>query len=473
MKVISVLVFVLIAESTPAQSGSYSLAQCIEHAYANHPQIKLLEQGNTITVEQLEQLKASAQPSLAFNASQNMNTGRSIDPYTYQFTTETIFSNNLSLNANVTLFQGFKFVRSREQTTLLIEANKENVFKIKNDLALSIANQYLQVLLFREQVIALDSQMMQTNRQLIREEKLFNAGKSNENKIMQLKAQALNEDIRKTDLLSAQKNALISLKYAAAFKEGDFNITAPDVEPVLKNLNDFSFETVVTEAEKNMASVKFAKANEMYYDKGIAVSKAGYYPSLTLTGSLSTGYSSARKDNSFVSSYAFQPIGYLYSTPSEVVYGPVLQTTVNQNNYPFINQIGDNFSQFVGLNLRVPIFSNRSNKTAVQIARISLERSKTETENTLLGLRKDIETAMNVYEVCKVKMQKHNEIVELQQFILKNLETYYNAGNLTLFELLNQKNAIIQSNSSFIQSKYELVFRKLVLDYYTGKPLTL
>jgi outer membrane protein len=402
-----------------------------------------------------------------------MNTGRSIDPFTYQFTTETIFSNNLSLNASITLFQGFKFVRSREQSVLLIEANKENVFKIKNDLALSIANQYLQVLLYKEQVVALDSQMAQTNRQLIREEKLFNAGKSNENKIMQLKAQALNEDIRKTDLLSAQKNALVSLKYAAAFKEGDFNITVPDVEPVLKNLNDFTFETVLAEAEKNMASVKYAKANELYYDKGIAVSKAGYYPSLTMSGSLSSGYSSARKENSFVSSYSFQPIGYLYSTPSEIVYGPVLQTTVNQNNYPFFNQIGDNFSQFVGINLRVPILSNRSNRTAVQIARINYERSKTETENTLLSLRKDIETAMNVYDVCKVKMKKHNEIVELQQFILKNLETYYNAGNLTLFELLNQKNAIIQSNSFYIQSKYELVFRKLVLDYYTGKPLTL
>jgi outer membrane protein len=473
MRLVSVFVFTLIVKFVPAQSGSYSLAQCIEHAYANHPQIKSLEQGNTISVEQLEQLKASAQPSLAFNASQNMNTGRSIDPFTYQFTTETIFSNNLSLNASITLFQGFKFVRSREQSVLLIEANKENVFKIKNDLALSIANQYLQVLLYKEQVVALDSQMAQTNRQLIREEKLFNAGKSNENKIMQLKAQALNEDIRKTDLLSAQKNALVSLKYAAAFKEGDFNITVPDVEPVLKNLNDFTFETVLAEAEKNMASVKYAKANELYYDKGIAVSKAGYYPSLTMSGSLSSGYSSARKENSFVSSYSFQPIGYLYSTPSEIVYGPVLQTTVNQNNYPFFNQIGDNFSQFVGINLRVPILSNRSNRTAVQIARINYERSKTETENTLLSLRKDIETAMNVYDVCKVKMKKHNEIVELQQFILKNLETYYNAGNLTLFELLNQKNAIIQSNSFYIQSKYELVFRKLVLDYYTGKPLTL
>lgn len=473
MRITFCVLFLFFQCIVSAQSGTYSLTQCIEHAYSNHPQIKLLEQGNSITLEQLEQLKAAAQPSLAFNASQNMNTGRSLDPFSYQFTTSTIFSNNLSLNANVTLFSGFKYARSKEQTVLLIEANKENVFKIKNDLALSIANQYLQVLLYKEQVTALDSQMTQTNRQLIREEKLFIAGKSNENKIMQLKAQALTEEIRKTELLSAQKNALISLKYAAAFKEGDFNIISPDVEPVLKNLNDFSFETVYAESEKNMASVKYAKANELYFSKGIEVSKAGYYPTLTLSGSLSSGYSSARKQNTLVTNVSNLPIGYLASSPSEIVYGPVILNSVNQSNYPFLNQVGDNFGQFVGLNLRVPIFSNRANKTAFQIAQINYEKSKTETDNTLLTLKKDIETALNVYNVSLVKMNKYNEIVELQEFILKNLETYYNAGNLTLFELLNQKNTIIQSNSSFIQSKYELVFRKLVLDYYSGKPLAL
>ncbi|HLP11882.1 MAG TPA: TolC family protein, partial [Flavobacteriales bacterium] len=243
----------------------YSLSQCIEHAWTTHPQIKSLEQGNSISIEQLDQLKAAAQPSLAFNASQNMNTGRSIDPFTYQFTNETIFSNNFGLNASVTLFAGFKYARSKEQQAILIEANNENVAKIKNDLALSIANQYLQVILYKQQIVALDSQMLQTQRQYEREQKLFDAGKSNQNKVMQLKAQALNEEIRKTDLILFHDNALTNLKYAAAFDTKEFDIVVPDIEPVLKSLGDYTFETVYAEAEKNMATVKYAKANEAYY----------------------------------------------------------------------------------------------------------------------------------------------------------------------------------------------------------------
>ncbi|HYG50666.1 MAG TPA: TolC family protein [Flavobacteriales bacterium] len=463
--------FFLLPSTAVAQV--YSLTQCIEQAWTHHPQIKILEQGNNISLEQLEQLKATAQPSLAFNAAQNMNSGRSIDPFTYQFTNETIFSNSFSLSASVTLFSGFKFARSKEQQALMIEANKENIAKIKNDLALSIANQYLQVILYKQQISALDTQMAQTQRQYDREQKLFDAGKSNQNKLLQLKAQALNEEVRKTDLILLHDNALTSLKYAAAFDTKQFDVVIPDIEPVLKSLSDYTFESVYAEAEKNMASVKYAKANELYYQKGIAINRAGYYPALTMSGSLSSGYSSARKQNTFNTQILDQPLGYLYSNPTEVVYGPVVINSLVQSDYPFGRQVGDNFSQFLGLNLRVPILTNRNNKTSVQIAQISYDRSKTETENTLLGLKKDIETAMNSYTVSNVKMQKHVEIVELQKTILKNLETYYNAGNLTLFELISQKNTVQQANASFLQSQYELVFRKLVLDYYSGKPLVL
>jgi outer membrane protein len=150
-----------------------------------------------------------------------------------------------------------------------------------------------------------------------------------------------------------------------------------------------------------------------------------------------------------------------------------VQNIVTQSNYSFTSQVHDNFSQFVGLNLRVPIFGNRSNKTAFQVAQINYERSKTETSNVLLTLKKDIETAMNSYTVSNLKMSKNAEIVELQNSVLKNLETYYNAGNITLFELLIQKNTVEQSNLTLLQSRYEFVFRKLVLDYYSGKPLAL
>lgn len=450
-----------------------SLQQCIDYAWGNHPQIKLLEKGNAISSEQLEQLKAAVQPNLYFNASQNLNMGRSIDPFTYQFTNENIFSNNFSINSSINLFSGFKYKYSREQQQLQIEANNENIQKIKNDIALSIANQYLQVLLLKEQITAIDSQLTLTQAQVKREETLLSSGKSNQNKLLQLKAQRLNEENRKLDLNNSLKIALVNLKYACAIKNENFDVTVPEIDQQINQLSDYSLKDVMTEAEKNMASIKYQRANEAYYKKGIDVSKSGYYPTLTLNGSLSTGYSSARKQTSIVSSLTYQPIGYLYTTPSELVYGPVLQNSFVQSDYSFGNQIKDNFSQFLGLNLRVPILTNRGNKTSVAVAKINVERAELETQNALLSLNKDVETAINNYIASREKLNRNKEIENTQNEILTNLNKFYVNGNVSLFELLSQKNNVYQSKSSLLLSKYDCVFRKLVIDYYSGKPIQL
>lgn len=460
-----------LVNSTSAQTG-YTLQQCIDYAWKNHPQVKLLEQGQHISYEQLEQLKAAMQPSLSANASQNVNMGRSIDPFTYQFTTETIFSNNFSLNAGLTLFSGFKNLKSKEQQVLLIEANKENINKIKNDIALSIANQYLQVILLTEQIAAVDTQLIQTKKQNEREELLMTSGKSNQNKLLQLKAQVLNEENRKTELEFNLKNALASLKYACNISDPAFNILVPDIQVALNSSNQLTLDYLFTEAEQNMASMKYAKANETYFLKGIELGRSGFYPSLSLNGNISSGYSSARKQTVFEQVITNQPIGYLFSSPTELVYGPVLQNNVLQKDYSFGSQVKDNFSQYIGLSLRIPILTNRLNKTNLNVSRLNYERAKTESENTLLNLKKDIETSYNQYELSRIRNSRNEEILSIQKQILTNLTTYYNAGSISLFELLSQKNTTYQSNSVLIQSKYEMVFRKLVLDYYCGKPLS-
>lgn len=456
-----------------AQQKTYTLKECIDRAWTGHPQIKSLEQGVNINVEQLEQLKAASQPSLFFNASQNLNMGRSIDPFTYQFTNEKIFSNNFSLNTNVTLFSGFKYVRSRDQQSVLIEASKENIAKVKNDVALSIANQYLQVILLKQQLILLDTQIAITGRQMHREELLLSNGKSNENKILQLKAQQLSEQNRKFDVSSNLQNALITLQFASAINEEGFDVQLPDLNSLNNNSENYTLTSVLQEAEKNMASVKFQKLNEDYYFKGIDVSRAGYYPTLTLTGNISSGYSSARKQTSFSTVFVDQPIGYLFSTPSEMVYGPVGSNTITQEDYPFGLQVKDNFSQFIGLNLRVPIFNNRNNKTALQVARINYEKSRIETELVMLNLQKDITTAYAAYQNSGIKHKNNRELQSLQEEILFNQEKIYKNGNISVYELLNQKNLVYQAQSAVLQSEYELIFRKLVLDYYSGKPLNL
>ena len=452
----------------------WSLEECIQHAWTNHPQIIQAGQTKEITAIQTEQIKANRYPNLNFNASQNANFGRSIDPFTYQFTNESIFSNNFSLNSNVTLFSGFRNKYSIEQSETQVLANEQNIERIKNDIALNIASQYLQVLLLKEQLVALDSQINKTIRQQVRTEKLIEGEKNAPSAIYQVKAQLANEKAQRTDIESRIEIALLNLKFSSAITQDNFDVQTPEINQQLPDINaEITSQTLLATASANQPSMKFARLNEEVNLKGMKISESGKYPLLSLNGSLSSGYSSARKLTSVSYSYINQPIGYLFSTPTEIVYGPVPQTILTQGDYSFGKQVKDNFSQFLGLSLRVPIFNNRQVKSNISISRINYERAHTETALTQLNLQRDIEQALAYYRAAAKKLVSYNELVTLQEQTYNDLMKLYENGRSTLFEVMNQKTMVFNAQSSVIQSRYELLFRKLVLDYYNGNAIKL
>ena len=58
----------------------------------------------------------------------------------------------------------------------------------------------------------------------------------------------------------------------------------------------------------------------------------------------------------------------------------------------FGTQVRNNWNESVGLTLSVPIYSNRTNRTAVNLARLNIENAELDYENVRKGLLKSIET---------------------------------------------------------------------------------
>ena len=105
-----------------------------------------------------------------------LNTGRSIDRTTNQFTTESIFFTGLNFQTNVDLFNFFSKRNTVEGNRYEAEASRASVDKIKNDIALNVAAAYLQALLAVEQVNISEVQVKQTAAQLSNTRKLVDAG---------------------------------------------------------------------------------------------------------------------------------------------------------------------------------------------------------------------------------------------------------------------------------------------------------
>jgi outer membrane protein len=139
--------------------SSWSLEKCIEYAYENNIDIKKQQLFVKSAEKDLLQSKANFLPDLNGFLTHSYNYGQTIDPYTNEFATDRVQSNNFNIQSNWVLFNGFQILNSYKQSKLGLEAAKYDVDKLMDDISLSIANAYLAILYAEELLAVAQSQL--------------------------------------------------------------------------------------------------------------------------------------------------------------------------------------------------------------------------------------------------------------------------------------------------------------------------
>src|SRR6185295_17191335 len=134
--------------------------------------------------------------------------GRSIDPANNQFTTDKLFVVSHSLNVGVDLFNWFTKKNTTEANRLQAEAYTAGVEKAKNDVALNVANAYLQILLNNEQIRVSEIQVQQSIEQANNIKKRVDAETLPELNLAEAEAQLANDS---SNLISARSNYSLSV----------------------------------------------------------------------------------------------------------------------------------------------------------------------------------------------------------------------------------------------------------------------
>ena len=108
MKKYFLVTIALLLSSISFAQKTWTLKECVDYALKNNIQIKQSEISTELSKNTQTQDFFNMFPSLNGSSSYTYNSGRSVDPTSYQFTTQSVKSANLSLNANVVLFDGFQ-----------------------------------------------------------------------------------------------------------------------------------------------------------------------------------------------------------------------------------------------------------------------------------------------------------------------------------------------------------------------------
>jgi outer membrane protein len=190
--------------------------------------------------------------------------------------------------------------------------------------------------------------------------------------------------------------------------------------------------------------VKNAELVKKSFQFGIDLAKANYYPNLSASAGVSTSYSG-------------------YQTSYSTSYRP--GTT-------FGDQLKNNVSPSIGLSASIPIYQNRQVKTGVEVAKLNLSNAELNELNTKDLLRRAIEQACQNVVSNQIEYEASVEAFQAVKESYDVASEKYNQGIMSSVDFLIQKTTYITSQSTFLQSKYALIFSYKILDFYAGQPLS-
>ena len=137
----------------------------------------------------------------------------------------------------------------------------------------------------------------------------------------------------------------------------------------------------------------------------------------------------------------------------------------------FVTQLKNNGNEYIGINISIPIFNRLSTRNQIRTAQTSLRMQELVLDNIRNSLRKEIEQACQNADAALQKyltaIESWNADTETFRFTAELSKT----GRATVYDYNNAKTDMERSESEMVQSKYELIFSRKILDFYAGIPL--
>lgn len=443
-----VVYFVMAMASTLSVSAQevrrWTLDDCIDYALEKNIQLQqdkiLLEE----SVVDVKTARASLFPSLSFNTGHNV-TNR---PYQEQSNmvsgteiissdSKTTYNGNYGLSAQWTLWNGSKRLNTLKQRKTSQQIAGLAVSETANSLQEQIAQLFIQIVYADESVKINENTLQVSQATYDRGKELFKEGSISKADLAQLEAQVSNDRYQLVTAESSLRDYKLQLKQLLELdgtEEMELLLPALPDEQVLQPLP--SQADIYQQALSSRPEIQSGKLSIDNAKLDIAVAKAGYYPTLSLTASTSSMTNSA-SDNSW---------------GKQMKYG---------------------WNNMIGVSVSIPIFDNRQNKSAVQKACLQYDSSLLDLINKQKELYKNIETlwldatnAQQQYIAAEGNLKSSRASFEM-------VSEQFNLGMKNTVELLTEKNNLLSAQQQRIQAKYMAILDRILLNFYAGQKIQL
>lgn len=472
MKSVRVVILLIFASlSTFAQGKKWTLKECINHAIQNNISIKQSELDNQNAAIAKKDAIGNFLPSINASGSHSWNVGLNQDITTGNLKNQTTQFTSANINANVDIFKGLQNQNQLRKANLSLIASQYQLTKMQEDVALNVANAYLQILFNRENLKVQKEQQALDTKQMQRITELVDAGNVPKGDLLDVQATLASDNQRvivAENALLLSKLSLAQLLQIEDFQ--NFDVSDEDMPTIMSTILSESPDAIIAKAKESRTELKISNTNIEIAKKDVSIAKGAYLPSLSGFYGFNTRAAYSKRSLGFEYDYANpQPIGYVDGTGQTV-----LQPGVNSiigNPLPVFEQFDKNKGQNFGLSLNIPIFNGFAVRNNVARAKVALSRAELAKSQQELDIERNVFTAYTDTKAAKESHEAALQIVKARELAMQYAKDRYEIGMMNIFDFNQAQNAYVTAQSEVLRTKYDYIFRIKILEFYFGIPL--
>lgn len=419
---------------------AWRVDDCMRYAVENAPAARRAELAcDDSRIDKTEAI-ASFFPSISAGTSVQASFGRSIDPVTNLYDNIANFNNSYAVNASLPVFGGLNVLNNFRIARIATLQGKEEQARVEDQIALMTMQAFFDAV-FAAENYRYAMQNLEEKRLLLAQVKgQESVGLKSSADVAQVEADVAMSEATLISYAGSRDMSIIKLKEQMNYPQ--------DEELVLDSL---FFDTMPSDDHRENSSEIAAKAltflpeariayyNVRSYSINKTTALASLFPSLSLQGGYSTGYTRGINTN-----------GSLYD--------------------PFRDQFRNRGGEYVGLSLSIPIFSGLSRVSRYRRAGNALKSAEQTRIETDRRLESEIKQAVADLENAEKEYLQYIKGEKASRLSYEVTQAKYSEGLLSFVDVQTTSTQYMLARINMNNARFRYYIKRRVVDYYKGEP---
>ncbi len=445
------LVMILASAVMAHASGQtpMTLRDCMQYAISHSTKVRIqqAETGDAQIARRNAILRAFT-PNVSGSTYAYYNFGRSIDPETNTYVTETSFHNGYSLSAGITLFDGFSAVNNLKisKTALAIGQTQEK--QVEADICLAVMEAYYNVVYDKRLADIYDAQVVAAEETLHRLQKQEEIGQKSHADVVQAEADLADRQYDAINTYNLYKDQLMKLADLMFWpvetelvidtempgQAGHDSAAGSTLEVFPGSAGDL--ESIVDFALTHNPAVKIAGWNADNARRELATARWQLLPRLSLNTGWSTSY---------------------FNYPGQQI-----------QQEPYTDQLRNHQGEYIQFSMSIPIYDRLQGHDNIARKRNALKRMDAQYEQKRRDVESEVRRAVQDRDGAQAAWLQAQKKAGVQEEAYRLHAKKMEQGLISSIEYQTATNNYLRARADEMNSLFKYLIKQAVVRYYNG-----